>query len=65
MYFCLTIAIISTLLWLNTLFAAYLNAQNNHYATDEMQKVEIAGARFRIVLVIIMGFFWSSVIYYW
>ena len=65
MFFCLTVAIISTLLWVNLLFAECINSVNKHYASAEDNKTELANAKLRILLVIIMGLFWSAVIYYW
>lgn len=66
MFFCLTIAIISTLLWINMLFAEAVNSATRHYAVDnDDRKREIENSKLRIVLSIIMGFFWSAVIYYW
>ena len=66
MYFCLTVALIATFLWVNMLFAEYVNASTTHYSvTEDDKKIENARAKLRVTLVIIMGFFWSAVICFW
>lgn len=66
MYYCLTIAIISTLLWINQTFAEYINTINKQYSVDGDDKdLEIEKARIKTILSIIMGLFWSAVIYFW
>lgn len=60
--FILIISILSTLLWVNIMFAEHITAKVNPYITPE-DVVQKQRAIFKIILVIIMSFFWGTYIY--
>jgi hypothetical protein len=66
MYFCLIIAILSTLLWVNVLFTENINAKVNPYQkNDEDMKNDKRRGVLKTLLVIIMSISWATVIYCW
>ncbi len=66
MYFCLIIAILSTLLWVNVLFTENINAKVNPYQkNDEDMKNDKRRGVLKTLLVIIMSISWTTVIYCW
>ena len=66
MYFCLIIAILSTLLWVNVLFTEKINAKVNPYQkNDEDMKNDKRRGVLKTLLVIIMSISWATVIYCW
>lgn len=64
MYFVLVIAILSTLLWLNTMFTEHINAKINVYTTNEDSDEDKQRAKLKLVLIVIMALFWGAVICY-
>ena len=66
MYFCLIIAILSTLLWVNVLFTENINAKVNPYQkNDEDMENDKRRGVLKTLLVIIMSISWTTVIYCW
>ena len=66
MYFCLIIAILSTLLWVNVLYTENINAKVNPYQkNDEDMKNDKRRGVLKTLLVIIMSISWATVIYCW
>ena len=66
MYFCLIIAILSALLWVNVLFTENINAKVNPYQkNDEDMKNDKRRGVLKTLLVIIMSISWATVIYCW
>ena len=66
MFFCLIIAILSTLIWVNVMYAENINAKVNPYQknNDDMKNDERRGV-LKTLLVIIMSISWATVIYFW
>lgn len=64
MYFCLVISILSTLMWINVMYAEYIISKINPYTNGEDKEDKMRG-KLKNILVIIMAIFWSSVILYW
>lgn len=60
----LIIALLSTLLWLNVLFAEHITAKVNPYITPE-DIVQKQRAITKIMLIIIMSISWASYIYFY
>jgi type II secretory pathway component PulC len=60
----LIIALLSTLLWLNILFAEHITAKVNPYITPE-DIVQKQRAITKIMLIIIMSISWASYIYFY
>lgn len=58
----LGIALLSTLLWVNILFAEHITTKINPYVTDE-DIVQKQRAVVKTILVIIMSVFWATYIY--
>jgi hypothetical protein len=58
----LGIALLSTLLWVNILFAEHITAKINPYVT-EADVVQKQRAVIKTILVIIMSVFWATYIY--
>ncbi len=58
----LGIALLSTLLWLNILFAEHITTKVNPYIT-EGDTVQKQRAVVRTILVIIMSVFWATYVY--
>lgn len=58
----LGIALLSTLLWVNILFAEHITAKINPYVT-EGDAVQRQRAVIKTILVIIMSVFWATYIY--
>ena len=66
MYFCLIVALLSTLIWINVLYAENINAKVNPYQkNDEDMKNDKRRGVLKTLLVIIMSISWATVIYYW
>lgn len=57
-------ALLSTLLWLNVLFAEHITAKVNPYITPE-DIVQKQRAITKIMLIIIMSISWASYIYFY
>lgn len=66
MFFCLIIALLSTLIWINVMYVEYINAKVNPYqkTAEDMKNDERRGV-LKTLLVIIMSISWASVIYCW
>lgn len=64
MYFCLVISILSTLMWINVMYAEYITSKVNPYTNGEDKEDKMRG-KLKTILVIIMATFWSAVILYW
>ena len=58
----LGIALLSTLLWVNILFAEHITTKINPYIT-EADVVQKQRAVVKTILVIIMSLFWATYIY--
>ena len=58
----LGIALLSTLLWVNILFAEHITTKINPYITEE-DVVQKQRAVVKTILVIIMALFWAAYIY--
>lgn len=58
----LGIALLSTLLWVNILFAEHITTKINPYVT-EADVVQKQRAVVKTILVIIMSVFWATYIY--
>ena len=58
----LGIALLSTLLWVNILFAEHITTKINPYVT-EADVVQRQRAVVKTILVIIMSVFWATYIY--
>lgn len=58
----LGIALLSTLLWVNILFAEHITTKINPYIT-EADVVQKQRAVVKTILVIIMALFWAAYIY--
>lgn len=58
----LGIALLSTLLWVNILFAEHITAKINPYVT-EADVIQKQRAVVKTILVIIMALFWAAYIY--
>ena len=63
MFFCLIIALLSTLIWINVMYAELINAKVNPYqkTNDDMKNDERRGI-LKTLLVIIMSISWAIVI---
>ena len=64
MYFCLVISILSTLMWINVMYAEYITSKVNPY-TNGADKEDKMRGKLKTILVTIMATFWSAVILYW
>ena len=64
MYFCLVISILSTLMWINVMYAEYITSKVNPYSNGNETEDKMR-SKLKTILVIIMSTFWSSVILYW
>ena len=66
MFFCLIIALLTTFIWINVMYAEYINAKVNPYQkTDEDMKNDERRGVLKTLLVIIMSISWATVIYCW
>ena len=64
MYIVLVIALLSTLMWVNTLFTEYINAKLNPYRQEGSEEIDKQRARLKLVLLIITSLFWGAYIIY-
>lgn len=64
MYIVLVIALLSTLMWVNTLFTEYINAKLNPYRQEGSEEIDKQRARLKLVLLIITSLFWVAYIIY-
>lgn len=64
MYIVLVIAFLSTLLFINIMFAEHITAKVNLYKTDDDSELDKNRARLKIALIIIMALFWAAYIHY-
>lgn len=66
MFFCLVIAILSTLIWINVMYVENINAKVNPYQKngEDMENDKRRGV-LKTLLVIIMSISWTTVIYFW
>jgi hypothetical protein len=64
MYIVLVIALLSTLMWVNTLFTEYINAKLNPYRQEGSEEIDKQRARLKLVLLIITALFWGAYIIY-
>ena len=64
MYIVLFIALLSTLMWVNTLFTEYINAKLNPYRQEGSEEIDKQRARLKLVLLIITALFWGAYIIY-
>lgn len=64
MYIVLVIALLSTLMWVNTLFTEYINAKLNPYRQEGSEELDKQRARLKLVLLIITALFWGAYIIY-
>ena len=64
MYIVLVIALLSTLMWVNTLFTEYINAKLNPYRQEGSEEIDKQRARLKLVLLIITALFWGTYIIY-
>ena len=66
MFFCLVIAILSTLIWINVMYVENINAKVNPYQKngEDMENDKRRGV-LKTLLVIIMSISWATVIYFW
>lgn len=64
MYIVLVIALLSTLMWVNTLFTEYNNAKLNPYRQEGSEEIDKQRARLKLVLLIITALFWGAYIIY-
>ena len=64
MYFCLVVSILSTLMWVNVMYAEYITSKVNPYTHGD-DNVDKMRGKLKNILVIIMAIFWSAVILYW
>lgn len=62
MYFLLLISILSTLLWINILYAEYLTSKVNPFEPQDNTEDKIR-SKIKIYLIIIMALSWSALIY--
>ena len=62
MHICLFIAILSTLLWINVMFAENITAKVNPYSNDT--KTDKVRGVVKIALTLVMSLFWTTVVYY-
>lgn len=66
MYICLVIAILSTLMWIDTLSIESINARVNPYQKSEEDKSkDHINALKRTISLIISALFWAAVIVFW
>ena len=65
MIFCLIIALLSTLIYLNLLLSDLINMRiNPNYAPSNNDENAVIIAKIKYVLLIIMAIFWSIIIKY-
>lgn len=64
MYIVLVIALLSILMWVNTLFTEYINAKLNPYRQEGSEEIDKQRARLKLVLLIITSLFWGAYIIY-
>ena len=64
MYIVLVIALLSTLMWINTLFTEHINAKLNPYRQEGSEELDKQRARLKLVLLIITALFWGTYIIY-
>ena len=65
MYFCLIIAILSTLLYINIIITDIINSRINPYLTSSKElDSEMNKTKLKISLILIMALFWATVIYF-
>lgn len=60
----LIISILSSLLWINVLFAELVTAKVNPYVTDDNNTDKML-SKVKIILVTIMSLSWGCTIYFW
>lgn len=66
MVFCLSVAIMATLYWVDSLIIVTTNAKVNPYAkTPEQEKIIRTSTIVRLTSLFIASIFWGVVIYYW
>lgn len=66
MFFCLIIAILSTLIWINVMYVENINAKVNPYQKNgEDMENDKRRSVLKTLLVIIMSISWATVIYFW
>ena len=66
MYFYLIIALLTTFIWINVMYAENINAKVNPYQkTNEDMKNDERRGVLKTLLVIIMSISWATVIYCW
>ena len=66
MYFYLIIALLTTFIWINVMYAEHINAKVNPYQkTDEDMKNDERRGVLKTLLVIIMSISWATIIYCW
>jgi hypothetical protein len=58
------LAIATTLLWLNILFAEYISAKINPYMEKSLED-DKAKAKLKIYLIVVTSMFWAATVYFW
>lgn len=66
MFFCLIVALLSSLLWINVLYVENINAKINPYQkTKKDMDDDRRRSVLKTILIIIMSVSWATVIYFW